>query len=205
MLSLEPVKLQAIMSSFLRTALAMAAIFPTGCANVDTQPTLVYPQSDAQAFAPKHKQIILAPFLDHRADKTNVGIVDSVFGLRSTHVVPTNDVREWVMEAVKTELQNSGYVVTEGATPKDTLPGASAAVMGVIVDVSCNSGDSGKVSLIGKIRRAGTEVLNKKYAANGSVKSVLKSGPESCAQSLTIALAASVKRFVADVDGMLGG
>ncbi len=187
-------------------AAALVATVMPGCANVEQQqPTLSYPHSDTHARASKDKQIILNPFLDHRADKTNVGTIDSAFGLRSRTIVPANDVREWVMEAVKTELQNNGYVVTVGATPKDTLPGASAAVSGVIVDVSCNSGESGKVELIGKIRRAGTEVLNKKYMANGTSRSLLESSEKACAQSLTVALSASVKRFVADVDGMLGG
>jgi len=203
--SLPPVSNHAVLSALVRGAVAVALTFPTGCANVDQQPTLVYPHTDTQAVGPRHKQIILTPFLDHRADKTNVGTVDKAFGLSSTQIVPANDVKQWVMEAVKTELQNSGYTVTEGSTPKDTLPGASAAVTGVIVDVSCNSSDSGKVELIGKIRRAGTEVLNKKYAANGSAKSPFKSTSETCAQSLTVALSASIKRFVADVDGMLGG
>jgi len=104
---------------------------------------------------------------------------------------------------VKTELQNSGYVVTLGSSSKDTLPGASAAVSGVIVDVTCNSGHSGKVALIGKVRKAGKEVLSKNYSAQGSAKSPFDPTPEACAKSLAIALAASVKHFVAEVDGLL--
>jgi uncharacterized lipoprotein YajG len=177
-----------------------------GCAPVDRQPTLNYPPataSDAQAAAPKNKQIVLNPFLDHRADRTNVGIVSRAFGLRETEVVPANDVAGWVIEGLKTELENEGYFVTLGSRGKDNLPGASAAVSGVIVDVSCNSGHSGKVEMIGKVNKAGKEVLNKAYSAQGSARALLAPTAQACAQSLTVALTASVKRFVAEIDSIL--
>ncbi|MEO8443072.1 MAG: hypothetical protein ABI547_11335, partial [Betaproteobacteria bacterium] len=68
-------------------AIALAIAFIAGCAPVDRQPTLTYPHaiaSDARAAAPKNKQIILNPFLDHRADRTNVGMVSRAFGLDET-------------------------------------------------------------------------------------------------------------------------
>jgi len=188
-----------------RTALLVTALV-AGCAAVDRQPTLIYPDataSDAQAAAPKNKQIILNPFLDRRGDKSNVGTVRSAFGLRTTEVVPANDVSVWVIEGVKTELQNHGYIVTLGSSNKDTLPGASAAVSGVIVDVTCDSGHSGKVAVIGKVRKGDREVLSKNYSARGSAGYAMMPTAEACAKSLSIALAASVKRFVAELDGML--
>jgi len=188
-----------------RMALLLTALV-AGCAAVDRHPTLNYPDataSDAQAAAPKNKQIILNPFLDHRGDKSNVGTVKSAFGLRTTEVVPANDVSVWVIEGIKTELQNNGYVVTLGSSSKDTLPGASAAVSGVIVDVTCDSGHSGKVAVIGKVRKGNKEVLSKNYSAHGSAGFAMMPTAEACAKSLSIALAASVKRFVAELDGML--
>jgi hypothetical protein len=117
--------------------------------------------------------------------------------------VPANDVSDWVTDGIKTELQKRGYVVTLGSSSKDTLPGASAAVSGVIVDVTCNSGHSGKVAVIGKVRKAGKEMLSKNYSAHGTANFTLVPTAEACAQSLSIALATSVKRFVAELDGML--
>lgn len=201
-------RVHASSSSLLRQSILLFTLALAGCAAVDQPPTLNYPPAnafDGRAAGPKNKQIILNPFLDHRGDKTNIGTIRSALGLRSTEVVPANDVLQWVTAAVKTELENSGYVVTLGASSKDDLPGASAAVSGVIVGAACNSSDSAKVALIGQIKRAGREVMNKNYAADGSARSPWTSAAQSCAQSLTIALAASVKRFVADVDGMLGG
>jgi hypothetical protein len=203
---MPPVIVPISFAAVTRRMVLAAAVVVAGCSAVDRQPTLNYPPataSDARAEAPKNKQIILNPFLDHRSDKTNVGIVPRAFGLRETEVVPANDVTEWVIAGVKTELQNSGYVVTLGSTTKDTLPGASAAVSGVIVDVSCPTGHSGKVALIGKVRKGDKEVLSKNYSAQGSARSPLTPTAESCAKSLAIALAASVKHFVAEVDGLL--
>ena len=203
---MPPATMPASFAALMRRMALVAAVVIAGCSAVDREPTLNYPPataSDARAEAPKNKQIILNPFLDHRGDKTNVGIVHSAFGLHDTAVVPANDVTTWVIEGVKTELQNSGYFVTLGRTAKDTLPGASAAVSGVIVDVSCQTGHSGKVALIGTMRKGDKEVLSKNYSAQGSARSPMTPTAESCAQSLAIALAASVKHFVAEVDGLL--
>ena len=47
------------------------------------------------------------------------------------------------------------------------------------------------------------EVLSKNYSAHGSAGYAMVPTAEACAKSLSIALAASVKRFVAELDGML--
>jgi hypothetical protein len=53
------------------------------------------------------------------------------------------------------------------------------------------------------VNKAGKEVLNKTYSAQGSARALLAPTAQACAQSLTVALAASVKRFVAEIDGIL--
>jgi hypothetical protein len=184
-----------------RLALVTAALL-SGCAAMEQQPTLTY-LAETPAATPKNKQIILNPFVDDRTDKTNVGTVRSTFGLNATEVVPANDVTQWVIDAVRTELQHSGYVVTLGSSGKDSLPGASAAVSGVIAEVTCRANHSAKVVLHGKIRSAGKEVMNKNYLGVATAPSAWGSAAKLCAQSLADALANSVKPFIADLDEML--
>src|SRR3954463_3364069 len=87
--------------------LTLAAVFLfAGCSIMEPQPTLTY-SAEAPPVPPKNKQIILNPFIDHRADKTNVGTVRSTFGTSATEVVPANDVTQWVIDAIKTELQQN--------------------------------------------------------------------------------------------------
>jgi hypothetical protein len=184
-----------------------AAIFVAGCAPGNHQPILTYPpaaESGApQAAAPKNKQIILNPFLDQRADKTSVGTVRSGVGARATDIVPANDVADWVMQALKTELQNSGYVVTTGSTGRDTLPGASAAVSGEILNVFCDPSHAGKVSLVAKVKKAGKDVMQKNYSGEASAQAACGRSAQSSAQALELALASALRQFVAELDKSL--
>ncbi|MDB5808775.1 MAG: hypothetical protein JWN94_897 [Betaproteobacteria bacterium] len=197
-----PVCAVANFSSVIRCATLAAIVLATGCSVIEPQPTLTY-TADTTAAPPKNKQIILNPFIDHRADKTSVGTVRSTFGANAAEVVPANDVTQWVIDAIKTELQQNGYVVTLGSSGKDNLPGASAAMSGVIAEVSCKSNHAAKVVLLGKISGSGKDVMNKNYLGVATAPSVWGSPAKLCAQSLADALANSVKPFVADLEEVL--
>ena len=196
-------------------ATLILAGFLGGCAFGTRQPTLIYPPAAepsaipvAHAAAkpvPKNVQIILNPFSDQRSDKKVVGTVRNGFGMRTADVIPTNSVPDWVMQAMKTELQNSGYVVTTGATGGDSPAGASAVVSGEILNVFCDMyfSYSGQVSLLARASKAGKEVLNKHYSGEGSAGISWAGTAESYAQSLALALASAVKQFVSELDKSL--
>ena len=207
--------MQKIIRGLRCTATLVAVILLAGCAFGTRQPTLIYPPAPessaipvAQAAAkpaPKNMQIILNPFIDQRDDKKVVGTVRNGFGMRTADVIPTNSVPEWVMQAMKVELQNSGYVVTTGTSGSDTLPGATAVVTGEILKVFCDMYFSytGQISLLTKVSRGGKDVLNKNYSAEGSAGIAWGGTAESYAQSLALALASAVKQFVAELDRTL--
>ena len=207
--------MRKIIRSLNCTATLVAVMLLAGCAFGTRQPTLIYPPAAessaipaAQAAAkpaPKNMQIILNPFIDQRDDKNVVGTVRNGFGMRTADVIPTNSVPDWVMQAMKIELQNSGYVVTTGTASSDTLPGASAVVSGEILKVFCDMYFSytGQISLLAKVRKAGKDVLNKNYSAEGSAGIAWGGTAESYAQSLALALASAVKQFVAELDRTL--
>jgi hypothetical protein len=204
--------MQIVIRGLRCTTTLVAVTLLAGCAFGTRQPTLIYPPAAessaipaAQAAAkpaPKNMQIILNPFIDQRADKKVVGTVRNGFGMRTAEVIPTNNVADWVMQAMKMELQNSGYVVTTGTTSGDTLPGASAVVSGEILNVFCDMYFSytGQISLLAKVSKAGKDVLNRNYSGEGSAGIAWGGTAESYAQSLALALASAVKQFVSELD-----
>jgi hypothetical protein len=198
------------------TTTLIAAIFLAGCAFGTRNATLNYPPkaesgviSAAQAAtkpAPKNVQIVLGAFSDQRTDKKVVGTMRNGFGMRTADVVAMNSVPDWVSQAMKVELENSGYSVVTAAGD-DSAAGASAVVSGEILNVFCDMylSYTGQVSLVARVSKDGKEVLNKHYSGEGSAGLAVAGTAESFAQSLSLALAVAVKQFVAELDRNLTG
>ena len=185
-----------------------------GCAFGTRQPTLIYPpapESDATPVAhaatmaaSKNVEITLNPFNDRRADQKVVGTVRNGFGMRTADVISTNQVDDWVTQALKTELQNNGYSVhiTSG---DDSSKAANAVVSGEVLKAFCDMyfNYNAEVSLLIKVSRDGKEILNKNYTGEGSAGVVVSATEKSFGQSLALALAAALKPFVVDLDKAL--
>lgn len=193
--------------------LLMAAAL-AGCAFGTRQPTLVYPPPvDASiAAAPpgkseavsKKAKIVLASFRDERTDKTVVGTVRNGFGMRTADVVPTNNVADWVTDAVGTELRLSGYSVVRGGAADPNDP-ESVLIGGDVLNVFCDMYMSytGQVSLLTKVRTGSGVLLTKHYAGEGSAGLAFAATGESYAQSLALALQSALRKFVADLEAKL--
>lgn len=204
---------EANMSRIVHSARTLASILSVvvlvGCAFGTRQPTLVYPPASepadkmaAHAAVPparKNVQIVLKPFVDARSDKRVVGTVRNAFGMRTADVIPTNDVSGWVTQAVATELEKNGYtVVSSPDQPGNTGKVVSGEVLNVFCDMYLTY--NGQVSLVVKVNEDGKELLNRHYAGEGSAGMAVAMTAESYAQSLALALAAALQKFVADLN-----
>ena len=197
-----------------RTTTLVSLIFLAGCAFGTRNATLLYPpkaESGAVSVAlaatkpaPKHVQIVLGTFSDQRTDKKVVGTMRNGFGMRTADVVAMNSVPDWVMQAIKMELENSGYSVVTVAGG-DSAAGANAIVSGEILNVFCDMymSHTGQVSLLTRVSKGGKEVLNKHYSGEGSAGLAFAGTAGSFAQSLSLALAVAVKQFVVELDSSL--
>jgi hypothetical protein len=184
-----------------------------GCAFGVRNATLLYPpkgaapmaaQAQAAPAPPAKKtvQITLVTLVDQRTDKKAVGTMRNAFGMRTADVLATNGVTEWVTQAVKTELEKGGYtVVRAGAAPA----GAGTVISGDVLNVFCDMylSYTGQVSLLMRVRTDGTEWAPKHYAGEGSAGIAFAGTGESFAESLSLALAAALQKFVADLDAGL--
>jgi len=195
-------------------AMLVFVVSLAGCAFGTRQPTLIYPpamESGGTSVAhaaitptPKNVQIVLKPFIDQRSDKKVVGTVRNAFGMRTADVIPTNNVSDWVTQAVTTELQNNGYTVIS-ATSADNSASTSAVVSGEILNVFCDMYFSytGQVSIVARVNKGGKELLNKHYSGEGSAGLAVAMTSESYARSLALALSSALKHFVSDLDKSL--
>jgi len=183
----------------------------TGCAFGTRQPTLTYPPQAASgetgvahaASPPAQKPvtIVLRKFTDQRSDRRVVGTVRNGFGMKTADVVPTNDVADWVTEAIRSELQSSGYTVLDAAAADSE----SAVVSGEILNVFCDMYMSytGQVSLLARVSRGEKELFNRHYAGEGSTGLAWAATADSYNQSLALALAAALHRFVPELNQQL--
>lgn len=204
-----------VIKRFVRTWLCLLIVAVlSGCAFGTRQPTLTYPPAPdsaavpaAQAapkVAPKNTTVVLANFRDERSDKSVVGTVRNGFGMRTADVVPTNNVSDWVTQAVGTELRANGYKVVNGTAADPNDPN-SLLVSGDILNVFCDMYMSytGQVSLLAKASKGNGDLLTNHYAGEGSAGLVMAATSESYAESLALALQNALKKFVADLETKL--
>jgi len=187
-------------------ALALLA----GCAFGVRNATLLYPPKGdaavlpaAQAAAPataRKGSVTLVAFVDQRTDKGAIGTMRNGFGMRTADVLATNKVTDWVTQAVRLELEKAGYAVTVGAPAA-----AGTVVQGEVLKVFCDMYMSytGQVSLRTRVVRDGQELGTRNYDGEGSAGLAFAGTAESFAESLSRALAAALKPFIADLDAGL--
>lgn len=146
-------------------------------------------------------RVVLNPFTDKRSDTSTVGSLLLPSGAR-VPVTPTRSVPDWVLQALRTELKNSGYTVVTGTATDDIPEGRNVVVSGEILNVFCDSFFKYKaqVSLIARASKDDKEILNKHYVGEGSVGIVWVGIDDEYAPSLALALASALHQFVSDLD-----
>lgn len=176
----------------------------SACAFGTRQPTLVYPPAadapaTAAAASPKSLPIVLQPFTDARKDKSKVGTVRNGFGMPTADVVPTNSVTDWFNGALKTELRKSGYTVLAAPDAGKPFAVLSGQIRNVWADMYFNY--NGEIAFDAQLKQGGKDVLARHYEGDGSAGVAWGATAESYAQTLAIALANTLKSFIADLDG----
>jgi hypothetical protein len=199
--------------------LAMLGLLPlmTGCVLGTRQVTLAYPPERsaedlgsgavARSIAsPETRQpIVLVPFADRRYEKMVIGEVRGtgrLLGVRTADVVTTNNVAEWVNQAIRVELEEAGYEVTMGEG--SGRPGGTPVLSGEIMSVYCTALMlyEARVSFSAQITKDGREILKKLYRGDGSAGTNLAATASSYSRSLSLALAEAAGRLVSDLNSL---
>jgi len=101
--------------------------------------------------------VYVKPFVDDRVDKQVVGRVRNGWGMECANIVTDTNISDWATNAMKTELNNLGYTVTNYDT-KNRVEG------GVIeVNVTSMMMYEGKVLLEVSLFQDNKELFSRKY------------------------------------------
>jgi hypothetical protein len=103
-------------------------------------------------------EIYVDKFVDDRLDREVIGHVRNGYGMKTAKVVTTTNISDWVTEAMKAELRNSGYTVSDN-------PSADNKVKGEVIKVYCDSFMTydGEVGIEVALERKGEKIFSQKY------------------------------------------
>jgi hypothetical protein len=147
------------------------------------------------------KKIYLEPFGDKRPVKDDIGDLVNGYGMKMGEVVLTNDAGETVTNAIKQELEQSGYQVVDAAS--GTQPDDAPTLAGDIVELDCCSKGftdlKSQISLDVVLTDNGTEKVNRIYAGEGS-KHGLFYTQSSYEAAMSRALENALEQLITDID-----
>ena len=129
----------------------------SGCAFGTRRPTLTY-STALPPGSPKGVSIKVMSFEDKRNNKEEIGYIRNLYGMRCAKVISTNDISEWISNALKAELQNVGYSLSDDA---------QNSVSGEVIEVFCDTSFAyeGKVMVRVILKKEDEVILDKNYSA----------------------------------------
>ncbi len=166
-----------------------------GCAFGTRKPILSYSPITSPRPA-KGIAVQVAPLRDGRFEKELIGYMRNGYGMRTAKVVTETNISTWVTDALKAELTNAGYTVTEGSGP--------VTINGEVLQVFCDAylQYEGKVELSLTVRRGSEVLLQKKY--QGTSESLNLAGTsKSYALTLEKSLQSALRDVIREIDARL--
>ena len=172
-------------------------IFVSGCAWGDRVIRLSYlPVSSPQ---PKNNIVVkVNNFEDKRTITDTVGYSRNAYGMRCAKVIPENSVSEWVTNALKAELINLGYTISDEKT-------ATNVINGVVFDVFCDTYFTydGRIGIKVVLEKNGKITLVRNYSVNKTGGINWAATSTSFAKTLEMALQDTLRQVVNDINDQL--
>lgn len=191
--------------------LVLAVTFLNGCAFGTRDVLLSYPPpvdeeglqaAQATTQAPKNGvEVIIGSVEDKRKITHRVGNVRNGLGMDTANVVATNNVRDWVVEALEWELKNAGYSVVRSASTGERTESA-VMVSGAINTIYCDvyMTYDGDAAIVLKASQEGKEIINNLYTGSGSAGMNWAASEESYGISLSLALQDAITKFINELN-----
>jgi len=178
--------------------LLVCVLFVSGCAFGTRRPTLNY--TVALPSEPQNNIAIkVNEFTDERTwNKEKIGDVKNAYGMRCAEIIPQNSVVAWVTDALKKELVNAGYNISDNQAVSSVAQGA---VLEAYVDAYWNYG--GRVRLKVALKKDGKDVLNKEYSVQKNCGINMAARAASYAKTLEMTLQEVMKQVIPDINTAL--
>jgi len=166
----------------------------SGCAFGTRRPYLDY-QTTTPVKAQNNISISVDPLVDNRTwSKEKIGNVKNGYGMSCADIVPQNSVTEWIGNALKDELKNSGYNVVASGAPN--------VVSGEVNDVFCDAYFSytGRVGFHLFVKKEGNVLLDKNYAISKNTGVSMAATDQGYANTMKFTLQDSMKQVMDDIN-----
>lgn len=182
-----------------RISLLLALIFAvSGCAFGTRRPVLEY----SVVLPPAEKSNIaikVSGFKDERLwSKEKIGDVRNGFGMRCADIIPQNNVADWVTDALKNELNNAGYILSEDGIASNIIDGT---VLEVYADAYFNYG--GRIRLNIVLRKGDKDLLNKEYSSQKNCGMQWAATAASFGKTMELTLQDVMRQIIPDVNKAL--
>lgn len=172
----------------------ISLLFISGCAWGNRQILLSYsPVSSPQ---PQNNiSLRIVPFGDKRTIKDTVGYSRNAYGMRCAKIIPQNSVSEWVTNALKAELTNMGYSISEQEVTSNVIEGD-------VFDVFCDTYFTydGSIGIKVVLKRDGKIALEKQYSAKKSGGVNWAATGKTFAKTLEMTLQDALRQAVFDIN-----
>lgn len=170
----------------------------SGCAFGTRRPLLTY--NSILTSQPKNNIAIkVLPFKDERTwSKQKIGDVRNGFGVRCADIIPQNSVTEWITTALKEELTNVGYTVSDSTNAANIVEGEA---LEVYTNAYMNYG--GKINIHMSLKQNGKEILSKNYSAQESCGVNWAATAKSHAKTMELTLQSLMKQILPDINKAL--
>lgn len=178
--------------------LMVPVLLLSGCALGTRRPMLNY--SIIFPSAAKNNIVVkVSDFNDERTwSKAKIGDVKGGFGNRCGEIIPQNSVTVWIKEALKKELNNAGYTISDDASVNNIIGGD---VLEVYTDAYWNYG--GRVRLKIVLKKDGEEVLAKEYSAEKNCGMQWAATAASFGKTMELTLQDVMKQVLPDINKAL--
>lgn len=171
----------------------MIALFISGCAFGDRRTFLTY--APVLTSQPKNNITLkILPFEDKRTIKDTVGYSRNGYGMRCAKVIPENSVTEWIANALKSELTNAGYSISEEATTN--------MIEGEVFDVFCDTYMTydGRINIKVVLKRDGKVAFDRGYSSHKSGGVNWAATAKTFAKTLEMNLQETIRQVVFDIN-----
>src|SRR3989339_594350 len=172
---------------------ALTLIFISGCAALqDSRIRLSY--SSISSIQPKNNIIVkVNAFVDKRTISDSVGDANK----RWIKVIPENSVTEWVTDALKAELVNLGYTISDQENITNVIDGT---VFDVFCDTYMSLTYNGRIGIKVILKKNGIVALERNYSVNKTCDMLWSITSAQLAKTLEMTLQETLKQAVSDIN-----
>lgn len=188
-------------------AASVMTILIGGCAFGDRVAYLDYPprppggsaqaaEAPATSTSADALRVVVGAFVDEREDPLKIGFVQNGYGIETADVFATNDVAEWVSDAMVKELEINGFASSRGEAPDDAY-----FVTGSIETVLTKAYFQYNAEIVfsADVSRRGEAVLGRRYTGESITGLSVAATGEAFGEVLTLALQDALQKFVVDL------